>query len=623
MKKIISLLLVLMLVLAMSTNAFAIGIETATIDQTRTGSLSVYKYDLTGATNAGVWDSSSYVSTGAYDQAVNDALDAHAIKGVVFTYLRVADISTYSRQETAGEHSVDTLYGFDDNTASTALLSVMGLTAENAYYTANNKLYFTSDALNTAMAAVLTANATAVKTAMESYIAANGGTAMAETDEHGHTGASELPLGLYLVVETKVPEDVTSTCNPFLVSLPMSTIDGAEWNYDVTVYPKNATGMPTLDKTVREAKADTGKNSGSVNVTDGYVHAASASDGDTLEYQIISKLPTITSQASRLSTYTFTDTLPAALSYLKDDVTIRFYNGQDYSTCVATWSETDETPKFAVAYSDKDGASVITITMTEAGLAEINTATSVYGADSLNSGYSDCAMRITYAAKLHTDASVIYGDTANTNTVQLQWKRSNTDYYDTLTDDAHVSSYGLDLKKQFSDGQGNAANVKFILYNSTDRYYVQAKLTDGVYFVTGHTDSEASATVFTPATGGHIGIKGLEDDSYIAKETATDSGYTLLRDTIKIVISAKAGGTCDVCHEAKLTASATVNGNAVTMTADNSSVNAVAPFTVMNTKGFTLPKTGSYGTWMFTVGGILVMGVATVFIWQLLKKKSM
>ena len=45
-----------------------------------------------------------------------------------------------------------------------------------------------------------------------------------------------------------MPENVISTCNPFFVSLPMTTMDGKNWNYDVTVYPKNQTGNPTLEK---------------------------------------------------------------------------------------------------------------------------------------------------------------------------------------------------------------------------------------------------------------------------------------------------------------------------------------------------------------------------------------
>ncbi len=49
---------------------------------------------------------------------------------------------------------------------------------------------------------------------------------------------------------------------------------------DVVVYPKNKTGMPTLEKTLREAQADTGKHNGSTdNISDGYAHTGTGSDG--------------------------------------------------------------------------------------------------------------------------------------------------------------------------------------------------------------------------------------------------------------------------------------------------------------------------------------------------------
>jgi LPXTG-motif cell wall-anchored protein len=64
-----------------------------------------------------------------------------------------------------------------------------------------------------------------------------------------------------------------------------------------------------------------------------------------------------------------------------------------------------------------------------------------------------------------------------------------------------------------------------------------------------------------------------------------------------------------------LTASATVDGNDVNMLEDNGSVNAHAPLTVVNTRGFDLPETGDNGTMMFTVIGILAMaGAAAVVI---------
>ena len=261
MKKIhhvLALLLAVLMAIGLMTTAFA----EPTIDPGKKASLSIYKYDITKASNDGAWDAASYVSTGLHDDAVINKLNKYAIQGVEFTYLRVADI-TMNNEVVDGQRQVGVLYGFDSSERSNAVLSAIGLTAADAHKTEGGVNYFTSDMLNNKLAATLAANATTVKNALEAAVK-NGGVAMTETDTAGHTFADQMEQGLYLVVETRVPENVTSTCNPFFVSLPMSTIDGAAWNYDVTVYPKNQTGNPTLDKTVREAKNSTGKNTGSL-----------------------------------------------------------------------------------------------------------------------------------------------------------------------------------------------------------------------------------------------------------------------------------------------------------------------------------------------------------------------
>lgn len=65
---------------------------------------------------------------------------------------------------------------------------------------------------------------------------------------------NNLPVGLYLVIETTSPAAVTQKVEPFLVSIPMTRIGdtaaGEQWLYDVTVYPKNsiAKGNVTLEK---------------------------------------------------------------------------------------------------------------------------------------------------------------------------------------------------------------------------------------------------------------------------------------------------------------------------------------------------------------------------------------
>ena len=71
-----------------------------------------------------------------------------------------------------------------------------------------------------------------------------------------------------------------------------------------------------------------------------------------------------------------------------------------------------------------------------------------------------------------------------------------------------------------------------------------------------------------------------------------------------------------------LTASATVDGNAVNMLADNSSVNASVPLKVVNTRRFYLPQTGDNGTWMFSVIGILLMAGSAAGLCFGMRKKN-
>ena len=688
--KALALCLALILCIGCTVPASAAELaDAATIDTSRTGSLTIYKYDVTNAEKDGVWDN-SYVSTGVYDQTgVNDILGGntqsnlgngeasygYAIRGVEFTYLKVADIVQFSESETDGSTSshVEVLYGID-KTKGADFLKALGLTDgasryENADHLDAGKFYYQSDVLIDALAAALESNSTTVKNALEAYVSANGGTAMPLTDAYGKTAASELELGLYLLVETKVPEMVVSTTDPFLVSVPMTSVDGTNatdggtrWIYDIILYPKNHTGIPTLEKTLRESKADTGKHEGSASITDGYAHTGTASAGDTIDYQIISTLPSITSESTYLSCYSFIDTLSEGLTYAKGDVVLEFFTDSGCTNSIVKWTEDDG--KFTVSYSAAEsGESVMTIEMTEAGLSEINTSKAVYSEASMtNSGYSDCTLRITYTAKMDSDASVNYGEEGNPNDVVLTWKRTSQNYYDTLVDDCHVYVFGIDLTKKFSDGKGDFSKVEFLVQNKTDGYYVKAQLNEdeGVYYVTGHTENKTDATHFVPVTSGEaqgkVIVKGLEDDTYLMTEVRTASGYTLLKEDIEVVITkAEKDELCniygtdvlgliqndpryaEIINDASdmknvpqkhlehklLTASATVDGKKVTMVEDDGSANAHAPLTVVNTRGFDLPQTGDNGTFVFTVIGILMMaGAAAVIVLASRKKRA-
>ena len=685
--KILSLLLALTMLLCFPVAVSAAELEDAPIDESRTGSLTIYKYDLTNAEKDGVWDS-SYVSTGVFDQTgVNDVLGGsgaalgngetgygYAIKGVEFSYLKVADIVQFSESENDSrtDSHVEVLYAID-KTKGADFLKALNLTdGKDRYINADTldstKYFYQSDVLIDALAAALESNSTVVKNALEAYIAVGGGAAMPLTDAYGKTKAENLNLGLYLVVETKVPEMVVSTTVPFLVSVPMTSVagtnandGGTRWIYDITLYPKNLTGIPSLEKTLRENKNDTGKHQGSASsITDGYAHTGTASAGDTIDYQIISTLPSITSESTYLSCYTFVDTLSKGLTYNKGDVVLEFFTDAACTDSVAKWTEADG--KFTVAYNTTDsGESVMTIEMTAAGLNEISTSKAVYsGASMVNSGYSDCTVRVTYAAKMDSSKDLVIGDSGNDNKVVLTWKRSSQNYYDTLVDDCHVFTYGIDLTKLFSDGQGDFSKVEFLIQNKTDNYFVKAELNEdeGVYYVVDHVTDKADATHFVPVktadAQGRIIVKGLEDDTYTMTEVRTDNGYVMLKQGIDVVISQKnTDASCTIyssdvlgliqndpryasiindsgdlhnmpqkhLDHKLLTASAAVDGKKVTMLEDNGSANAEAPLTVVNTRGFDLPKTGDNGTFVFTVVGILLMAGAVSVIALVSRKK--
>ena len=707
--KAIALSLAMLTCLSFPIGVSAAEVADATIDFDRKGSLAIYKVDLTNAEKDGVWDS-SYVSTGVYDEQVyntfvgtnrdgdNDNTSdlgngeksyGYAIKGVEFSILKVADIVQFSESTADGrtDNHVEVLYGIN-KTVGADFLKALGLENGAQRYANADKLdetkyFYQSDVLINALASGLEANSTTVKNALEKYMANNGGVKLAPTDAYGKTQTTDLDLGLYLCVETAVPEMVVSTVNPFLVSLPMTSVNGSNatdggtrWIYDVTTFPKNLTGIPELEKTLREQVADTGKNGGSTtDITDGYAHTGTASAGDTIDYQIISTLPSITSESTYLTCYTFIDTLSKGISYKKHDVVLEFFADKGCTDLITTWKEADGF--FTVTYgSTAEGESVMTVEMTARGLAEINSSKAVYpGATMVNSGYSDCTLRITYQAVMDSDNSLVFGDQGNPNEVVLTWKRSNTSYYDTLVDDAHVYTYGIELTKLFSDGQGNFGNVEFIVHNDTDNYFVVAELNEaeGIYYVTGHTPNESEATHFIPVAGadgkGIVFIKGLEDDVYTATEVRTDNGYTLLRDDIEIVIShvetvevcdiyqsdvvgliqndsryteaiiseaiskgyiKTNGGLADILNNMPqkqlehhlLTASASVDGNAVNMLEDSGSINAHAPLTVVNTRGFDLPSTGDRGIWMYGLLGILLMTGSAVTIIVTSRKKA-
>lgn len=608
------------------------------IDTSKTGSLTIHKYDMTAAKQGGV-NLDNFTSTGKQDTAAEAALEKYAIKGVEFSYLRVGDVEQQSENG-----KIQMIYELP-----TALQQILGLASSDAAKTEGSKTYFTSQIINDKLAQALEDN-TATKDKLEAYMGQSG-TAMDETNANGVTSKDKLPLGLYLIVETKVPENVTYTTNPWFVQLPSTDSNGDDWFYDVICYPKNETGNPTLDKRVRNnpdqdnvttANADKLADFTSARNEYKYQSTVTASKAEKLDYQFISKLPHITSSTTYLTTYTFDDTMAKGITYSKDAV-IAIYenrdaadstnvNNVDKSGAIAVWKSSDTNPKFTTTYGKSGDDSTMKIEMTKAGLNE------------LNKKYSDKYIMVYYTAKVNTDDRVVLGDKGNSNDVSLTWKRTSTNYYDILKDESIVYSYGYDLTKKFSDGKGDPTKVKFVVQNKSDNYYLVATGSNGVYQVTGKSATEADATQFSPSSTGKLVINGIEADEYGFTETHSDAGYSLLKKEIIVKITKTEANITPT--EANITgiqsksdtdstandgvpngaalkndvtvqttaASATVDNTKVTMTKRDESNNAYVNMEITNQKQFMLPMTGGAGSYLLIIAGVVAAGCGMMIL---------
>lgn len=618
---------------APAVNVFAA--TDVTIDTNRVGSLTIHKYDITAATAKG-FDMNKYKSNGKQNAQAEDELKNYKIEGVEFTYMRVGDIST----ESVGG-KIEVMYGIP-----VELEKILGLTDTRGDHKHSSKEVF--DAMKNILL-----NNTQSKNKLEDYVMTGyGHTAMPMTDENGVSTATNLPIGLYLIIETKVPANVNTTVDPFFVSLPMTDEEGAHWFYDVHAYPKNQTNIPDIDKRVRQHD-DVGYGKPE------FLDTATSSEGEVVDYIVTSHMPKITSKATFLTKYTFVDTIAKGLTYNRD-LSIYFYDNEadakanNTGAAVSHWDVDSE--YFRSSYNAaSEKASQCTVQMTELGLKQING----YSSDTqVETNYSGLWMVLSYSATVNADASPILGDFGNNNDVNLTWRRTNMDKDDRLEDKCRVFSYGLNILKTAETADGMdpfvPTDVRFSLKNATDGHYIvarQSKAGSGIYYVVDASkktvgadglDEEGArdaATAFTPADDGTLIINGLEANDYILTETHTSKGYNLLKDPIKISIHQ----TQDEFVPSKTTlydiveiennpnkkcietngdrAHAEVDGSVTEMeadkfTADNKpvsgnatvSTNARVKLNIVNTPStiVQLPATGGAGTIAFTVAGCTV-----------------
>lgn len=195
----------------------------STIDKTKKGSITIYKYlHSTELTD-------SVAGTGE-QQTVPDG--ATPLKDAGFTIYQV---------KTADELVAYYEAASDDN----------AVTADSFFKTPDNK---TAENLNDGIANKAVKDKT--------------GKTERKTDENGYVQFADLDVGMYLVIETTTPDSVVKPVDPFLVSIPMTRVqDGEqatggqlkEWLYDVVVYPKNSSAKGDITL-IKKGKTDGKEN---------------------------------------------------------------------------------------------------------------------------------------------------------------------------------------------------------------------------------------------------------------------------------------------------------------------------------------------------------------------------
>lgn len=180
-----------MLLGSMSVSAFAAD-KTPVIDTTKTGSITIHKYTEGTATGT---------AASGKEDAPQVPAGAVPIKDVGFTIYKVQDAAKLANYYSTNPES---------------------LPAVSEYCTGSGK-----------------------NVQLKAGVADNKVGDEVKTDVNGVAEFKNLALGLYLVVETTSPAIVTGPCDPFLISVPMTT-DGDDWLYNVHVYPKNSTAVGGL-----------------------------------------------------------------------------------------------------------------------------------------------------------------------------------------------------------------------------------------------------------------------------------------------------------------------------------------------------------------------------------------
>ena len=635
-----------MVLSTMTVTAFAETSTTtpATIDTTKTGSITIHKYEYN--------ESGGEAGTGETTDVNKVPSDAKALEGAGFTIYKVAGIDDLAKYYNANPESLPSV---DD--------------------------YLTDGEINASKV---------LETKSE-----------VKTDNAGIAKFDNLALGFYVVVETTTPDKVTTPVKPFIVSVPMTTKDGDNWLYDVHVYPKNKTtyGGVTLEKTGKDGTKLEGvtfilqKQNGSswVNVT------KNENTGDDLTLKT-DKDGRITVEGLSQGKYRFIETDRGTNNgYIMDGATVYeftvtadgkiVYDGKTENNIIITVKNEKPDMTKQVKERDKDNwkqdadynvgdmvpykitidvpsnitnLKEFTLTDTPTNLDDKEVSLQCEGSDvDLNAysvakegehgfkitfttenmaSYAGKQIVVTYNAELLGGAvTTING---NQNTAKLEYSNKilpgqddkdnpnrpeNPDIKpgkDSIEDSAVVYTFKLQILKKAEKADGTPLqDVEFDLYKEVSKETINAitgakaknvGLDSEKYWLKINTDP------LKTDENGEVSQSGLANGTYYLVETKTNKNYNLLKEPVKVELNIVYTTTTKTEWVTDENGVKTLVKNEITKTefkegSDTST--GTHTETIINKKGFTLPITGGMGTVLFSIAGFALMaGAAFVLL---------
>ena len=431
-----------------------------------------------------------------------------------------------------------------------------------------------------------------------------GSTNIKTTNEEGKAIFSDLPYGLYLIVQTDVsgaeyedePITLSHLQTPMLVSVPQSAGQS-----DVTVNVKTPLGYGELTKSI----VGIGDIDGNwENVEDSNTEVTGP--GDYIRFRLAVQPPRLSS-GDTLDHFVIEDVRSKGLELEKlesvtDTLGQTYVEGTDYT-------RTEET----VA----DGTRML-LTFTQQGLQKLE-----------RLGQAAGTLTVTYTAQV-TDEAPTAGIT---NSARIDYKvdyapdrdnppppddpppEDDDDEYHSDWDVARSYTFGVHMTKYLGE-EGNLApegSVTFALYREKDgqKQAVPLSRSGDAYQVALQGSNELSVSA-----DGTFTILGLGEGTYYLRELSTAEGYALPNEDIALTL---AGERSAGEYTGRLDAAqCTVDGQQ-----GNASVqDGTLYLSVINPRTFYIPNTGGAGSWMFTAGGLLIIAGGVVYLAVSRKKKG-